>query len=293
MKFAALPVVAVVLAGALAAAPAAAAAPRPSGLAVITGHGHGVHPGRADDPAPPRPTWVSGPDDYTSTLVNWAGWADVGDTNVQLRYVTANFVVPTVTCPGAYYGASFWVGLDGDQEGSTVEQAGVEAFCNIQLPSGGWVPSYNSFWEMYHPGDNGPHLGGSVSPGDQIATSVYYDSSTGQYNLALNDGNRNGANIQTSQPCPSGWTCHNKTAEVIAEDPGGGPPNSNYLAHFSQVSFTQIGVTSRNGTKGTLEGNNLWASNEILMAYNGHAMATPSARESGYTAFSVTWNGSG
>ena len=42
-----------------------------------------------------------------------------------------------------------------------------------------------------------------------------------------------------------------------------------------------------------LEGNNLWASNEILMAYNGHTMATPSARESGYTAFSVTWNGSG
>jgi hypothetical protein len=65
------------------------------------------------------------------------------------------------------------------------------------------------------------------------------------------------------------------------------------MRHFRPVNFTLIGVTSRDGTHGTLEGNNLWGSNKLIMAYRGHAMATPSGRESGSTAFTVTWDGSG
>jgi hypothetical protein len=289
MRFVQLPVVALIAAGVL----AAAAAPRPPGPVVITGHGHGVTLGRAADPVPPDTPSVSGPDFSTTTQPFWAGWADVAHADVQLRFVTANFVVPAVSCPGAGFDASFWVGLDGDQEGSTVEQVGVDALCNIRTPSG-WAPSYTSWWEMYHPGSGGgPHPAGTVSPGDQIAAAVYYNNNTGQYNLTLNDGSRTGPDINTFQSCAAGWTCHNKTAEVIAEDPGGGPHNSVYLAHFRPVSFTSIGVTSRDGTHGTLEGNNLWSSNKLIMAYQGQAMATPSARESGSTAFTATWDGSG
>jgi hypothetical protein len=35
-----------------------------------------------------------------------------------------------------------------------------------------------------------PHTVGTVSPGDQIAAAVYYNNSTGQYNLTLSDGSR-------------------------------------------------------------------------------------------------------
>ena len=273
VKFVQLPVAAVIVAGVL----AAAAAPRPPGPAVITGHGPGVTLDRVADPLPPGLSSVPAPDYSSTTQSIWAGWADVAHADVQVRFVTANFVVPTVSCPGAGYDASFWVGLDGDQEGSTVEQVGVDAYCNVQTPFG-WLPSYTSWWEMYHshPGTSGaPHPVGTVSPGDQIAVSVYYNDSTGQYNLALSDGSRTGPDINTYQFCAAGWTCHNKTAEVIAEVSGGGPANGVYLAHFSPVNFTSIGVTSRDGTHGTLEGNNLWASNELIMAYQGHAMATP------------------
>jgi Peptidase A4 family len=296
VKLSRLPVIAVTLAGSLAAlpavmapAPGAVAAVRPAVPLVTLGHGQGMSSGPAADPLPPSSSVIE-PDYTTTTQSIWAGWADVADTNVALRYVTANFVVPTVSCPGAGYDAAFWVGLDGDQEGSTVEQVGVDAYCDIKLPSGGYAPDYTSWWEMY-PG--GVHTKGNVSPGDTIAVAVYYDSSTGKYSLALSDSKRTGPDISTSQPCPGGYTCHNKTAEVIAEDSGGGPSKGVYLAKFSKVTFSQVGVTSRDGTHGTLEGNSLWSSNELKMAYQGHAMATPSAREDGATEFSVTWNGSG
>jgi hypothetical protein len=290
MKSVRLPVVAVALAGALAAAPAALAAAHPPGPAVIIGHGHGMNLGRAADPLPSGLPSDIQPDYTSTTQSTWAGWADVANTNVELRYVTANFVVPTVSCPGAGYVVSFWVGLDGDQEGSTVEQVGVQAICDIPLPSGGYAPDYFSWWEM---SPSPPHAKGNVSPGDQIAVAAYYDASTNKYNLSLSDGSRTGPDISVSEPCPSGYTCHNKTAEVIAEDPGGGPSKGFYLAKFSTVTFTSIAVTSRDGTHGTLEGNNLWSSNKLIMAYQSHAMATPSSRNDGYTSFYVTWNGSG
>lgn len=284
-----LPLVIFILA-ALAAAPAAQAATRPPGPAVVIGQGHVIATGRRADPLPPGLPSVTEPDYRSTTQPTWAGWADVADTNVELRYVTANFVVPTVSCPGYGDEADFWVGLDGDQEGKTVEQVGVDALCDISLPSGGYAPDYTSWWEM---APNAPHVQGNVSPGDQIAASVYYDSNTGMYNLALSDSNRTSADINKPEPCPAGYTCHNKTAEVIAEDPGYGPPKGVYLARFSKVTFSQIAVTSRDGTHGTLEGNNIWGSNKLIMAYQGNAMATPSGRNDNATSFSVTWNSSG
>jgi hypothetical protein len=289
MKPVRLPVVAFVLASALAAAPAALAATRPPGPAMIIGHGHGMNLGRTADPQPPGLPSVAEPGYTSKSQGAWAGWSDVADANVDLRFVTANFVVPTVTCLGRDDEADFWVGLDGAGEGKTVEQIGVDAFCDISLPSGGYAPDYTSWWEMY---PDGVHTVGNVSPGDQIAVSVYYDSSTGNYDLALSDSNSTGADFNKPESCPSGSTCHNATAEVIAEDPGGGASSGVNLAKFSKLTFSQIGVTSRDGTHGTLEGNSLWSSVEWIMAYKGDAMATPSARNDGATSFTVTWNGS-
>jgi hypothetical protein len=52
-------------------------------------------------------------------------------------------------------------------------------------------------------------------------------------------------------------------------------------------------VTSRNGTKGALQGNDLWTANKITMAYQGTVMAKPSARTNNYHDFSDTWNYAG
>jgi Peptidase A4 family len=248
----------------------------------------------------PLPADPLEPDATQWTSQEWSGWADVAKENVNLRFVTANFTVPTVKCGALGQSAYLWVGLDGFAasgipvpNNNTVEQAGVAVVCNVSTPSGP-EPSYYSFWEMFAPGPgHGPHTKGGVSPGDVIAVSVFYNSAANDYNLQLNDSNSTTPDISTAQSCPSGNICHNATAEVIAEDPGGGPAKGVYLANFHTVNFTSVGVTSRNGTKGALQGNSLWTANKITMAYQGTVMAKPSARTNNYHDFSDTWNYAG
>ena len=52
------------------------------------------------------------------------------------------------------------------------------------------------------------------------------------------------------QSCKWG-NCRNSSAEVITEDPGNSAPSVN-LADYGMVNVTGVGVTSGNGTKGTL-----------------------------------------
>jgi peptidase A4-like protein len=282
-------IVATVLAGLFAAVPLASAgvAVRLPSPAIVMGHEsqqltrlHALSRDAVGDIVP---------DATVNTTSIWSGWVDKANTNVELRFVTANFVVPSVTCPGFGYDSSFWVGLDG-WGSSTVEQVGVDGYCDIQGPNG-VLPEYFSWYEMY---PNGTVAQNYVSPGDVISVSVYYDSSTSKYDLALSDSNSTSPDISVAKYCPSGHTCHNASAEVITEDPGGGPTKSVYLAKFSKVNFSLVAVTSRNGTHGTLEGNSLWSAHEIIMEYPGTTvMAQPSDRTSGYTAFSDTYKSSG
>jgi hypothetical protein len=286
----------------IASAPASAASSSAAGAATRAAPGNAARtwPAGAARPGPlaeptPAPNDPDVPDAHEWTDQVWAGWVDVGDQNVELRDVTANFNVPTVTCNGADEAAAFWVGLDGFgasttpvTDNQTVEQVGIEVEC-VSTPSG-YVPDYYSFWEIY---PNNPNPIGYVNPGDGIAASVYYNDSTLKYNLTLSDSNTTSADINTFQGCTTIYICHNATAEVIAEDPGMGVSHGVYLADFGKVSFSQVGVTSRNGTHGTLEGNSLWSANEETMEYHGTLMAQPSDRSDSNTDFSVTWKNSG
>ncbi len=284
---------------ALLGGPAVAAIPAGAASRHLTGRAEGTTAAQSADPADALlvGTDPDVPDARDSNSPTWSGWTDVGNKNVQLRYVTANFVVPTVTCSSPDQQVSFWVGLDGLNGSAlpvsvnkTVEQAGVAVVCNISTPSG-TEPSYYSFWEMYAPGSgHGPHVTEGVSPGDTIAVSVYYSSTTGDYHLALNDSNTATVNFNKTETCPSGNTCHNATAEVIAEDPGGGTAQSIDLAKFGTIKFSEVAVTSRDGTTGTLAGNSLWSANKLTMAVRSTVLAQPSARTDSNTAFTDTWH---
>ncbi len=267
-------VAATLLAGMLAAVPTAAAAAAPSAAASAT----------APDPLPGNVI----PDATQDHSAYWSGWIDDADSSVALRFVTATFKVPTVTCTSADSQVSFWVGLNGFGS-STVEQTGVAAVCGPG-PDGP-IPEYVSWYERYPDGVN---VKAQVSPGDLIKVSVYFDSSTGNYDMALTDSDDSSADISVAKPCPSGHSCTNNSAEVIVEDPGGSPANGNILAKFSTVNFSNVAVTSRDGTHGTLEGNSLWSAHEMTMEYPGSTlMAQPSARQDGATAFSDTWHSAG
>ncbi len=219
---------------------------------------------------------------------NWAGYAAVAKKNVALRYVTSTFTVPSIDCAKVPVGsagqtyAAEWVGLDGFND-TTVEQTGVDSFCDSA--SG---PATNQAWYEMYPLD--PVVVSGVNPGDTIWVSVYFNSSTKEYQLFLDD-ETTGSTMETDQPCPSGSTCDRTSAEVISEDPGGSVAGGINLADFGTVNYTESHVTSRNGTHGTLTAGSLWTSTEIIMQDpSGDNMATPSALTDGGADFGITWN---
>jgi hypothetical protein len=268
----------------LALAPAASASTQAAGPKPVT-RLHGFH--LAVGARLPRTVLPHLPRNATDVSQNWAGYAAVGKANVALRYVTTTFTVPSVNCAKVAVGsagqtyAAEWVGLDGFND-STVEQTGVDSFCNST--SG---PATSQAWYEMYPLD--PVVFTGVRAGDVIWVSVYFNGSTNEYQLFLDD-KTTGSTMQTDQPCPSGSTCDRTSAEVISEDPGGAVAGGINLADFGTVAYSAAGVTSRNGTRGTLAAAKLWTSTEIIMQDpSGNDMATPSALTGAGADFSIAW----
>jgi Peptidase A4 family len=219
---------------------------------------------------------------------NWSGYAAVAKKNVALRFVESTFTVPSITCSKVAIGsggqtyAAEWVGLDGFSS-TTVEQTGVDSYCDS---SGG--PATNQAWYEMYPLD--PVVFSGVNPGDTITVAVFYNSSTNEYQLSLDDVTT-GSTMETAQPCPSGSTCDRNSAEVIEEDPGGSVAGGINLADFGTVNFSASHVTSRDGLRGTLSASSLWTTTEIIMQDpSGDDMATPSALTDSGANFSIAWN---
>ncbi len=224
----------------------------------------------------------------TDNSTNWAGYAALAKRGVAFRYVTSTFTMPRIDCAKVPIGSAGrtyvgeWVGLDGFSD-KTVEQTGVDSYCDSTKGQ-----AVNQAWYQMYPLD--PVVFSGVRPGDTIVVSVYYSSSTGKYQLFLDD-KTTGFTIEANQPCPSGRTCDRTSAEVITEDPGGSVAGGTNLADFGKVSYTEISVTSRNGTQGTLAAGALWTSTKIIMrGPSGADMATPSALTDGGAGFTTTWD---
>jgi hypothetical protein len=280
------PLIVVATAAAAVAMAPVASASAASATHVPSLHLHGLH--RVTNARLPRTVLPHLAKNATTDSNNWSGYAAVAKNNVALRFVESTFTVPSINCSAVRIGsggqtyAAEWVGLDGFNS-STVEQTGVDSFCNSTSGS-----ATNQAWYEMYPLD--PVVFSGVNPGDTIFVAVYYDKSTSQYQLTLKD-ETTGADMQADQNCPSGSTCDRNSAEVIEEDPGGSVGGGINLADFGQVSFTGSLVTARDGLRGTLSPSSLWTSTEIIMQDPSEQdMATPSALTDGGADFSVTWN---
>jgi hypothetical protein len=97
-----------------------------------------------------------------------------------------------------------------------------------------------------------------VNPGDAVESSVYYNSSTGEYELYLNDLT-SGQNFNVSATCAS--TCDNSSAEVITE----GYPSGSYggTADFGMEHFDTASVTDSAGQRGNFTDSN-WTTDESI-----------------------------
>ncbi len=182
--------------------------------------------------------------------------------------------------PAGKPSAAFWDGLDGYAD-STVEQVGVGATCL------GSTPEYFGWYEMFPLGQVAFSITG-FGPGDAVSVNVYFNATTHQYQLTFDDITQ-GAGFVASQPCPSGSTCANSSAEVIAEAPfsGGILP----LADFGNVFNSGATVTARNGTRGNLGDGYLWSSNEIDMIDGSNVLAEPGplSNMGDTSAFPISW----
>jgi hypothetical protein len=126
-----------------------------------------------------------------------------------------------------------------------------------------------------------------VRPGDLITASVYYDAAAGLWRLAL-DNKTTGRAVTASRPCPPGLRCGNADAEVITEAPSAGATVP--LADFGTETYTAIAVTSRDGTRGSMENGRLWTVHPVgLIGAHGAILASPGPVRRG-TAFTDTWH---
>lgn len=220
---------------------------------------------------------------------NWSGWADRACSTCSLRYVNVNFAAPAINCSGVTTGGtdptvfvSEWPGLDG-LFNQTVEQTGVGAYCDFT------TPVYYTWYEMFPLAPVVFTITG-FGPGDAVTANVYYNAATRKYQLTLDDITQD-VGFTTSQACPAGQTCGNKSAEVITEDPGGAAAAGIQLADFGQAYYQSATVTSRNGTHGNLGDEPLWNAYQISM-FNGRtemAVPGPLANQGVSSAFRDIW----
>ena len=220
---------------------------------------------------------------YLRNSNNWAGYVDTGGT---FSAVSAEWVVPTVTCSGtSALMAVQWVGIDGAGS-STVEQDGTATNC------AGATPQYNAWYEMY--GDASVNNGYMVtlstsmyhvSPGDSMTSSVLLSGS--QWTLKVVDNSAGwtfSTIISSPNPAPAAVS-----AEVITESPGvcSGSCSEASLADFGTVTFTNISISSSTTGTGSFTSGNVNAIE--CNDSNNDVMMSPGILSGGGTSFTDTW----
>jgi Peptidase A4 family len=223
----------------------------------------------------------SGPKKATSH--NWSGYADDGGKTYTM--VTARWKEPAVTCTPKNTDslAAFWVGIDG-YANSTVEQDGSLAYCDMGKPY------YYTWWEM-DPRNAVQLVGLSVKPGDEITATVTAKAvkTVTQYMLRVTDFTTSGNSFTEYQTCAI-TTCHNASAEWVAEAPAEpSPPGGLYpLANFRTWTVNAAAVKSGTGS-GTIS---TFPAYEITMTSKTGVLASPGGLNPAGNWFADTWHSS-
>ena len=208
---------------------------------------------------------------------NWAGYVDTSTKNGAFTSVSANFVVPKLTCTAEDRIVSIWVGLDGFTDG-TVEQDGASGQCF------GGTALYYTWYEMF-PAGTVVIGSGTVKAGDHIAASV--NRSSTNYTLAVTDSTTSGNSGTTTQSCAAA-TCLAKNAEWVVERPAFSTTGIVPLAQFAKATLTAAKV-SGGGKSGVIS--TFSPTDEITMidSTQTYPLDTTSALNATGNSFSATW----
>jgi hypothetical protein len=226
----------------------------------------------------------------------WAGYVATSPVNARndyFKYVTATFTVPAIaSCAGAgYTDVSQYAGLSGYYEpgGNPLQAAGLYESCNPGTPQDNPV-YYAAYWNAAgngtsqdQPGQgNGPTEVFTVSPGDVIMASVYFNgpppskscggAACQEYDTWQVTDQTTGQTWKMKLACDTGdisegvSSCDTNTAEVITQgevlnNDGPGAPGT---PDFGQVSFSAVKVTDyRQGSAHALT-NSAWTTTRVV-----------------------------
>ncbi len=217
---------------------------------------------------------------------NWSGYAVTGTGFTSAK---GSWHVPEVQCnktPNTY--SSFWVGLDGFQNGNdTVEQNGTASDCS------GTTPQYYAWYE-YYPANAVVIDDVPVTAGDIISAEVTYNGS--EFTLTITN-ETTGKTHSHTKALPG---AQRTSAEWIAEAPcctstGGYLPLANFdLANFG---FDKTGISDTNYATDSSEVNKPIVDfgssdvNQITMVNesSGATEAVPTSLTTDGTSFTVSW----
>jgi hypothetical protein len=226
-----------------------------------------------------RPTPDSVRNSTQTSVVNWAGYADVATKNGAFTKVSGSWTVPSVTCTAEDRITSDWVGLDGFSD-STVEQEGTISQCFKG------TAVYYTWYEMYPAGP--VQVSTTVTAGDSISASVTRNASS--YTFKLSDPAHPASGFSKTLSCPTS-TCLDKSAEWIAERPAYSNTGIVPEAQFSTVTFSNASETGW-GKNSTISG---WAGTNYDVTCVDSTGSYPIVSTSGLTggnAFTSTWQNS-
>jgi hypothetical protein len=225
----------------------------------------------------------------TATSSNWSGYAASG---TRFRRVSANWVVPTVTCTaGQTAYSAVWVGLGGfDTNSSGLEQTGIDANCSRSGSA-----SYDFWYEILPAGAHTVHM--TVHPGDRVSASVTVSGHDVRFRLRdLTSGGDTTITKYVSSPDVS-------SADWIVEAPSSCTSSNDCqtlpLSNFGKVSFTHASATTAKGRTHSIS-SSAWKTTKITLGQTSQnasfpgdsasGSATPSSLTSRGSSFSVTYS---
>jgi hypothetical protein len=272
----------------------AASAPAPleyAGIgAVSTPNGHGDNLGISND----------GETDL------WTGFGVTG-TPESLQYVTADFTVPSVTCPETgTYAVGIWAGEGSGTNSNPMLQTGISIKCtngNLAV-----VPFYQEFYpdgELVSQAFLYPH---TPAAGDQIVAEVVPSESPSFYveDFGTDPSNTSPNWTDSESPGSLGFSPALSESECIVEDPDDGSLDRIPLVDFGTIDFVTGEAYPDGGCDVTAndaevvisssdESLNPWITSETLTEWGGGDIVSGSddlASNSGRSSdgsFSVSW----
>ncbi|MEM0134275.1 MAG: G1 family glutamic endopeptidase [Thermoplasmatales archaeon] len=222
-----------------------------------------------------------------STSLNWAGYVVTASQGAISR-VDGSFTIPTVDTGGNSY-ASFWVGIDGFNDG-TVEQTGI-----LAEPSGHGPHSSTEYlvWYEFYP--SAPvYASFTAAAGDIVHAFVNYSSFTNEFTTYIAVFTPSMTQVGTFGHTQLVSGALDDSAEWIVEAPSsvsGILPLANFGTAYFGSDYTPISLTNYVTISGVSGPISSFSYQSITMVTtNGTPEATPSSLTADGTSFTVVYN---